>query len=246
MKSQVLGIEFDGLTIGEAAARALALTKQPRSAYICTPNPEIVWDAQTDRALRGAIAGADMVLPDGIGIVWASRVLGCPVPERVAGIDLLMALLGRFHGRLFLLGGRPGVAEHAAETIRAQFPDLTIVGCHDGYFDDPESAYDAVCMAAPELILVCMGSPKQELFMVDFARILPAGLMIGLGGTLDVLAGDVPRAPERWRRLGLEWLYRLLREPWRIRRLGCLPRFVWAVFRERIKKRGSEEPQSRD
>ncbi len=238
MTAEVLGVRFDGVTVDQAVSRALALMETGRGAYVCTPNPEIVWQCRGNAALRSAVAGADMTLADGVGIVWASRVLGCPVPERVAGYDFLLALLARFTGRVFLLGGRPGVAGEAGEAIRRRFPAVTVCGCLDGYFDDDGPVLEAIRQAAPQLLLVCLGSPRQEIWMAAHQKDLNVGLMAGLGGCLDVLSGRVRRAPEGWIRLHLEWLYRLLREPARFRRQMCLPAFVLAVLSEKIKKAG--------
>ncbi len=237
MRSQVLGVAFDPVTMDQAVEWALSLIEEHRGAYVCTPNPEIVWDCRRDKALATAIAGADMVLPDGVGVVWASRVLGCPVPERVTGYDFLLALLARFQGRLFLLGGKPGVAAAAAAAIEKQFPQLTVCGVMDGY-GDVQAQRRAVEDMTPDLVLVCLGSPRQELWMRENAGRLPVGLMAGLGGCLDVLSGRAKRAPERWIRLNLEWLYRLLRDPRRLTRQIRLPLFALAVLARRIKKPG--------
>ncbi len=246
-RSEVLGVRFDAVTLEQAADRALELMETGGGAcYICTPNPEILWRCRRNDALRAAVAGADLTLADGIGVVWASRALGAPVPERVTGFDFLLELLARFQGRAYLLGGRPGVAEDAAAAIRRRFPAVTVCGCHDGYFDESENdaVLERIRAASPELVLVCLGSPQQEIWMAaNRDRLEGVGLMAGLGGCLDVLAGRTKRAPEGWIRLRLEWLYRLLREPWRFRRQLCLPAFVLAVLAEKIKKRGSKEPQ---
>ena len=238
MTAEVLSVRFDGLTLDGAVDRALALMERRQDAYVCTPNPEIVWLCRRDKDLRAAIGAADMTLADGVGIVWASRVLGCPVPERVTGYDFLLALLGRFRGRVFLLGGKPGVGAEAAAAIERMFPALTVCGCLDGYFDDDGAAIEAVRGAGTDLLLVCMGSPRQELWMARNRGRLQVGLMAGLGGCLDVLSGRQRRAPERWIRLGLEWLYRLLHQPSRLGRQMRLPLFVLAVLAERIKKAG--------
>ena len=244
MTAEVLGVRFDALTLTEAVDQALALAEQRRCAYVCTPNPEIVWACRRNSALRAAVAGADMTLADGAGVVWAAKTLGRPVPERVAGYDFLLALLERFEGRLYLLGGRPGVAEQAAAAVERRFPRVRVCGFRDGYFEDGDAVLAAVRAAAPDLLLVCLGSPKQELWMACNAGQLPVGLMAGLGGSLDVLSGRVRRAPEGWIRLRLEWLYRLLQDPRRAKRMLCLPAFVLAVLAEKCKKKGgSEEPQ---
>lgn len=236
MRTDILGVGFDSFTMDEAVVRAMELMTQKRSAYVCTPNPEIVWAARKDNALKAAIHGADMVLPDGTGVVWASNMLKKPLPERVAGYDFLLALLERMEGSVFLLGGRPGVAEDAARTIKQRFPNITVAGCRHGYFEDEDEIHTAVCEAQPDLLLVCLGARRQEKWMARHAGELPVGLMAGLGGSLDVLAGRVKRAPAAWRKRGLEWLYRLLQEPSRIKRQIWLPRFVLAVMVQRIKK----------
>lgn len=244
MKSDVLGVAFNRVTVDEAVDRTLSRIAEGQSAYICTPNPEIVWACRKNAALRRAIDEADMTLADGIGVVWASRVLGdAPLPERVSGYDFLMALLARFEGRVFLLGGRPGVAERAVAEIERRFPAVTVAGCRDGYFQDGDEVLRTIREAAPDVILVCMGTPEQELWMQRNMPFLDRGVMIGLGGCLDVLAGDLRRAPERWIRANLEWLYRLIQQPWRLGRQLRLPLFVGAVLAGKIKKRGSKEPR---
>ena len=244
MRSEVLGVAYDPLTMTQAVDRALALIEERRSAYVCTPNPEIVWECRKNAALRAAIAGADMTLADGVGVVWAARTLGSPVPERVTGYDFLLSLLGRFEGRLYLLGGKPGVGTDAAAAIARQFPRVGLCGCRDGYFDDNEAVLADIRAASPDLLLVCMGSPKQEIWMAENRRRLDVGLMAGLGGCLDVLSGRLKRAPDRWIRWKLEWLYRLLQQPGRLGRQMRLPAFVLAVLAEKMKKgRGSGEPQ---
>ena len=237
MRSEILCVPFDQVTLDQAVERALSLIGEHRGAYVCTPNPEIVWACRKDKALAAAIAGADLVLADGVGVVWASRVLGCPVPERVAGYDFLLALLARFQGRLFLLGGKPGVAAEAAAAIEKQFPQVTVCGVMDGY-GDIQDQRRTVEDSMPDLVLVCLGSPRQELWMRESAGRLPVGLMAGLGGCLDVLSGRTRRAPERWVRLKLEWLYRLLHDPRRLARQMRLPLFAAAVLARRIKKPG--------
>ncbi|MCD8322149.1 MAG: WecB/TagA/CpsF family glycosyltransferase [Oscillospiraceae bacterium] len=236
MNASVLGVDFDQVTIAEAAAWAIEEMGRWRCSYVCTPNPEIVWACRRDEALRSAIAGADLTLADGVGIVWASRVLQCPVPERASGYDFLLALLAEMEGRVFLLGGRPGVAEQARRRIEEQFPCVTVCGVHNGYFQDEEPVLEAIRAARPDLLLVCLGSPRQELWMAANRGKLPVGLMAGLGGCLDVLAGQKRRAPHIWIRLHLEWLYRLFQEPGRIKRQIRLPLFAAAVLKERMRR----------
>ncbi len=236
----VLGAEIDRISLAGAIESALRRMNRRRGAYVVTPNTEIVLRAQRDAALRGAIRGAELSLPDSVGVALACRILGTPIEERVPGIDFALALLSRMAGEgksVFLLGGRESVALRAAEALRKRFPGLVIAGAENGYFDSREedAIIDRINAASPDLLLVCLGSPKQELWMQRCAPRLSVGLMAGLGGALDVIAGDIPRAPRLWRRCGLEWLFRLLREPGRINRVIKLPRILIAAARNRIK-----------
>ena len=234
LRIDVLGVEFDNLTLAEAVDRAQALAGGEGFHYVVTPNPEIVMTAQKDPAFQKVLSGADLVLPDGIGVIKAAAILGRPLKERVPGIDVAAALMGRMAGsgtRLFLLGAKPGVAESAAEKLRAAYPGLQICGTHDGYFQDDAPVVEAIRAARAEVVFVCLGAPKQEFWMARNGPETGAKLMLGLGGVLDVFAGAVERAPERWQRMGLEWLYRLIREPSRIGRMARLPLFLVQAYR---------------
>lgn len=238
---EVCGVEFDDLSIQEAVERALWLMEEARSVIAVTPNAEIVLEAQRNRALRSVIRSAELVLADGTGIIHASRIQGTPLHHRSAGIDFCSALLARMSElgqRVFLLGGVEGVAEEAGKRLEARYPGLVIAGTHNGFFNAEESytLIEQINAASPDLLIVCLGSPKQELWMKRCRERLLVGMMIGLGGTLDVYSGRVERAPERWRRLGLEWLYRLIREPRRFRRIVRLPAiYAVALFRRLFK-----------
>ena len=236
MTARILGVDVDGLTLPEAADKAMALAGSGKSAYVCTPNPEMIWLSRSDPALRDALAGADMAVADGVGVLCAAKLLGAPLPQRVTGYELMEALLAKGPGRVYFLGGKPGVAQRAAQAASRRWPGLTVAGCRDGYFSDAAPVLADIAAAEPDVILVCLGCPRQERFMAEAKTILPRGLMMGLGGSLDVLAGDVPRAPERWRGAGLEWLYRLIKQPSRIRRMPRLIGFAAAVLGEKIKR----------
>ena len=234
----ILGVGFDSLTMDEAVERGMALMAEKKGAYVVTPNPEIVMLARSDAALLSAIDSAAMVLPDGVGVVKGARILGTPLKEKVPGIDFAQGLFAKMAegGKtLFLLGAKPGVAEAAAETLKARFPGLALCGTNDGYFQDDAPVVEKINAASPDLLLVCLGAPKQELWMQANAPKLRCGLMAGLGGSLDVFAGITERAPELWQKLGLEWLYRLLKEPSRAKRMSNLPKFGFAVIGKRIK-----------
>jgi N-acetylglucosaminyldiphosphoundecaprenol N-acetyl-beta-D-mannosaminyltransferase len=230
IKCDVLGIPFDAVTLDEAVQKGLALTQS--GGRVVTPNPEIVWACQTNPAVMDAVAGADLILADGVGITRAARKLGRPLPCRVPGSDWLTKMLeacAQSGKRVFLLGGKPGVAESAKERAEGLYPGLIVCGTHDGYFLEDGPVLDAVRLAAPDFLAVCLGAPKQELWMARNAGQLGGILLAGLGGSLDVLAGNIKRAPKIFQKAGLEWLYRVIRQPARIKRLFVIPKYLRAV-----------------
>lgn len=235
MKINILGVAFDALTLGEAEERADALLRSGAGGYIVTANPEIVLRCREDAAYAAAVNGAELVLADGVGDLCAARILGTPLPGRVAGSDLVPRLLARLAergGSVFLYGARPGVAERAGESLQSACPGLRIAGTENGYISDETALLEALEREKPDLLLLGLGAPRQELWMAKNRQRTPA-VMIGVGGLLDVFAGDIPRAPETWQRLGLEWLYRLLREPRRFKRVIRLPKILFLALRER-------------
>lgn len=237
MKINVCDIEFDDLTPDEAVERGMALLDTPSASYIVTPNPEIAWACRRDAELKAIVNGADLVLADGIGIVYGAKILGRPMKGKVAGCDFILDMFARMEDTgktVYLLGAKPGVAEKAAENLSSQFPGLKIVGTSDGYFKEDAPVVERINAVSPDLLLVCLGAPKQEKWMAANAERLDVRLMAGLGGSLDVFAGIVERAPEKWQKLGLEWLYRLKKEPKRIKRMSVLPAFLISMVGRRI------------
>ena len=242
MKVDVLGISFDEVSIEQAVSRACKIMLGGEKAYIVTPNPEIVWACRRNEPLRDAVNGAGMVLPDGIGIIIGARILGTPFRAgRVPGVDFAAALFGKMAESglsVFLLGAKPGVAELAGGNLAEKYPGLRIAGVADGYFTDDGAVIEKINAANPSLLLVCLGAPKQELWMAKNSGRLTVPLCAGLGGALDIFAGKAKRAPVFFRRFGIEWLYRIAREPHRIIRCLKLPLFVLAVVARRIFGRG--------
>lgn len=241
MKTEILGIQFDNLTREEAARRGAELLEEDCFHYVVTPNPEFILAAEGDGEFRAVLNGADLVLPDGIGVVYSARILGRPLQGRVPGIEFaedMLACLNGTGGRLYLLGAKPGVSEEAGRRILERYPNLTLCGTQDGYFKDEEAALLKVAAARPDLLFVCLGAPKQEKWMARWGRHTGARLAIGLGGALDVFAGSVERAPESWRKLGLEWAYRLKKEPKRIGRMAKLPLVLVKAAGERAREGG--------
>jgi len=238
MRTEILGVGYDDVTMAEAVQRGLALIDEHRAAYVVTPNPEIIMLARENAALVSAIEDASLVLADGVGVTIGAKILGTPMKARVPGIDFasnLMAEMAKREMSVFLFGAKPGVAEKAAENLSEKYPGLRIVGVNDGYFKDDAPIIEKINAAKPDFLFVCLGAPKQETWMQTNADKLDVGLMAGLGGCMDVYAGNVQRAPERWQKMGLEWLYRLLKEPSRIGRMMKLPKFVFAVIGQRIR-----------
>lgn len=238
MKIDVMGLKFDSMTMDEALSRAEALLRGEKAAYAVTPNAEIAYEALHDVQLREMLNGADLMLPDGAGVVLASKLLRTPVKQKVAGVDFAAGLLGileRNGQSLYLLGGKTGIGELAAQKMLEAHPQLRIAGIADGYFQDEAPVIAKINASGADALFVCLGAPKQERFMVQHLQELHVHLMAGLGGSLDAFAGTVQRAPAWMIRLNLEWLYRLIREPKRFRRMLRLPKYLWAVMLKRIR-----------
>lgn len=238
MKTEIMGLRFDNVTMDEALAAAEKLLEQEGAARVVTPNAEIAYEALHDASLCALLNEAELVLPDGAGVVLASRLLKTPLKQKVAGVEFAEGLLGvlaRTGKRLYLLGGKPGVGELAAQKMRARHPALEIVGIADGYFQDETPVVEKINASGADVLFVCLGAPKQELFMQRHRAQLKVRLMAGLGGSLDAFAGTVKRAPRWMIRLNLEWLYRLIKEPKRFKRMLRLPKYLWAVIIKRIR-----------
>ncbi len=239
MRIDVLGVGFDNVTMAEAVEFGCRLLEQPGSHYVVTPNPEIVEVCRNDPAAMAAVNGADLVLPDGIGIIKGAAMLGTPLKEKTPGIEFagyLMGKMAEMRRSLYLLGAKPGVAEQAAEKLRARYPGLSIVGVHDGYFQEDGPVVEDIRRSGADCVFVCLGAPKQELWMQKNAMATGARLLCGLGGSLDVFAGVVERAPKFWSDHGLEWFYRLCKEPRRIGRMMKLPLFLVHVRQEKRRR----------
>ena len=222
----------------EALNRAEVLMAEGGPHLVVTPNAEIVQQANGDPEFFDLIAGADLVIPDGIGVIYASKILGRPLKERVPGVDFASGLMARMATKgqkLFLLGAKPGVAEEAAARLTAAHPGLVICGTHDGYFKEDGPVVEAIKASGADVVFVCLGAPKQEKWIRRNGEATGASLLIGLGGSLDVFAGRVERAPEVWQKMGMEWLYRALKEPVRLKRVAKLPFFLCSAVGARIK-----------
>ena len=239
MRIDVLGVGFDNVTMAEAVEQGMALLHSEGSHYVVTPNPEIVEACRENGAARAAVNGADLVLPDGIGIIKGAAMLGTPLKEKTPGIEFAAHMMERMAGEgmsLYLLGAKPGIAEQAAEKLSAQYPGLKIAGTHDGYFKEDGPVVEDIRQSGADCVFVCLGAPKQEFWMAKNGPATGAHLLCGLGGSLDVFAGTVERAPKFFCDHGLEWFYRLCKEPKRIGRMMKLPLFLVHVKQEKRKK----------
>lgn len=236
MRIDVLGVGFDNITMDQAVAEGVRLMDTPGVHYAVTPNPEIIEVCREDPEALEAVNGADLVLADGIGVIYGAKILGTPLKGRVTGIGFAQNLMARMaeNGKsLYLLGAKPGVAEKAAAELRRQYPGLRIAGTHDGYFREDAPVAEAIRASGADVAFICLGAPKQEKWMQKNGGATGAHLLIGLGGCLDVFSGEVQRAPEAFQKLGLEWLYRLAKEPRRIGRMMKLPLFLVHAAAER-------------
>ncbi len=242
----ILGVRVDRLSqqqaldrIEQIIARRRASDNQAPCRQIITVNPEFVMAAQRNQHFRIAINQAALVLPDGIGVVWAAHYLGQPTPERITGTDTLVASAQRCAAagyRLYLLGAAPGVAEAAGARLQELAPGLGIAGTYAGSPapDEEDAIIERLRAARADVLCVAYGAPAQDLWIWRNLSRLPVAVAMGVGGAYDFLSGHQRRAPRAIQRLGLEWLYRLYREPWRWRRMLALPRFaVQVVLRGR-------------
>ena len=232
MRVNVLGVGFDNLTMGEAVAKGLDLIRSGGCHYVVTPNPEIVEKCRENPAAMEVVNKAALVLPDGIGVVKGAAMLGTPLKERVPGFEFATHLVGHMAEEgmsLYLLGAKPGVAEQAARKLQETHPKLKIAGTQDGYFKEDAPVVEAIRASGADVVFVCLGAPKQENWMIEHGPETGASFLIGLGGSLDVFAGTVKRAPKGWQKLGLEWLYRLFQDPKRLFRRYVVTntKFLW-------------------
>ena len=230
-KIKILGVSFDAVNQSEASELIFSAcqNKNQKPFIVVTPNPLMVMNAQKNNTLFSALSSANLSLADGIGIITAAKRMGAPLPERVTGIDTaydVINKLAKINGSVYLFGSLPGIAEAAAVELTATFPSLRIVGVHHGYFEGDEKIIENIVLSAPDLLIVCLGSPKQEIWAHNHKKELRGvGAVMCLGGALDVWSGKVKRAPTIFIKLRLEWLWRMIREPKRIKGLPKIIKF---------------------
>ena len=238
----IRGVNIRNVTMNEAMdyTREVLTSERTSPAVIYTPNAEIAQLCIDNPEIAQLINSADFIIPDGAGVVLASKILGKPLKEKVAGVTLSEKAIGQLNeigGRLYLLGGKPGVAETAKANLAVKYPNCTVCGVRDGYFkpeDEPEIIAQ-INAAAPDAVFVCLGAPRQEKWIARHRGEISAKLMMGLGGSIDIWAGTAKMVPDIFLKLNLEWFYRLCKQPSRLGRMMKLPKYVFGCMFYRIR-----------
>ncbi len=234
----ILGVKVAGVTMREAISLIEGFIEKRVGVLVATANAEMLMRATYDKKLRHILNEAALVVPDGAGTVWAAHHLGQYMPERVAGYDLAQELMKKApekKWRIYFFGSAPGVADKAKAKAEKLYPGIEIVGIRNGFFkpEDEPQIISAIKTAKPDILLAALGVPKQEKWLSKYRKELGVPVSIGVGGTLDVMAGVMKRAPRWMQRAKLEWLFRGLMQPTRAKRLLALPKFVVKVHRSR-------------
>ena len=239
----ILGVPVVPYTMDEAVTKLTQDTLKNRRNFVVTANAEIIMMAQGDKEYKTLLSEtADLILPDGAGTVWAGNYLGYTIPERVAGYDLYLRLLeeaAKNNIPVYFFGGKPGIAEEAAKEGHHRWPSLNVAGCRNGYFSSEEEAeiIEGINRSGAAMLFAALGAPKQEKWLAKYREQLGPCLLMGIGGSFDVLAGKVQRAPKWMQDAKLEWFFRLVKQPSRFGRMLALPKFVFAVRSEKGKKK---------
>lgn len=234
----IYGIPFSKRSMDETVQLLTRSIEERQLTHVITANPIMIMAALDDPGYKRMMLKADLIVPDGAGVVWAAKYAGNPVAERVTGIELINRLLEqgeRRHWKVYLLGTTQEIIEAAAEKLQLQYPQVRIVGCRNGFFtaEQDDEVVEAIRQAAPDLLFVARGADTQEPWIVKYKQRLNVPIVMGVGGSFDVISGRLKRAPVLFQKLRLEWLFRLLQEPKRYKRMLVLPKFVVKVLRDK-------------
>lgn len=211
-----------------------------KSLFIVTANPEIIMAARTSTAYSEVLKTADYILPDGIGVMIGSKILNQPLKQKLPGYELMLDFLAYAAAQrksVYFYGAKPGYATQAASNAVSLYPGLRIAGATDGYRSDKENAAAEIAALQPDFIFVAMGAPIQEDWIARYRHLFPTSVLMGVGGSIDVLSGNVKRAPQFWVKNNLEWLYRLISQPARAKRMMKIPAFLFLVFKKRVSRK---------
>jgi N-acetylglucosaminyldiphosphoundecaprenol N-acetyl-beta-D-mannosaminyltransferase len=236
--NEVLGYNFVNNHMDELVNEIAARLGSSLKTFIVTANPEIITYAQSNPSYENVLKSANYIIPDGVGIIMASKILNTPLTERLAGFDLMERLLNLSNKKtysVYFLGTKPHIIEKTVENIQKKFPFIKVAGYHHGYFKDEHKIINEIKEKEPDLIFVGLGFPKQEKWIVKHFHEFNKGLFIGVGGCLNVWAGVDKRAPKIWRDLNLEWLYRVIKQPSRLKRIVAIPIFLTRVINIKYK-----------
>ena len=239
---EIVGIKIDKLDFLEAQEKVIDFLEGNHLNMIFTPNSEMLLDAVKDRELENILNEAQLVIPDGIGVVIASKFYGTPLKERVTGVDLSMKILelgAKRNSKLFLLGASKESVEAAAEKIKENYKGINVVGIRDGYYleDDEEQIIDEISNSGADILFVGLGAPRQEKLIYKYKDRLGVKIALGFGGGIDVLSGAVKRAPDFYQKAGLEWFYRFIKQPSRFMRILKLPKFILLAMYDAVSTR---------
>lgn len=236
MKEQILGVQVNTENYDQLIPKVFRNIEDNKKSLVVAINPEKLMKAKEDPELKALLNRAEFQIPDGIGVIIASKLQKGNIRSRVTGVDMMDRVVreaARTGHAIFLYGAKPGVADKAAQQLQQTYPNLIVAGTQDGYEPDNDKVIDIINQAKPSILFVAMGSPKQEQWIEQHRDELHPTLYQGVGGSFDVLAGNVKRAPAVFQRFGAEWLYRLLKEPSRIQRQMNLPKFLFEVFKQK-------------
>ncbi|AMQ07902.1 MULTISPECIES: WecB/TagA/CpsF family glycosyltransferase [Sporosarcina] len=236
MKETILGVQVNTENYDELIPKVFRNIEDKKKSLVVAINPEKLMKAKEDPGLKALLNRAEFQIPDGIGVIIASKLKKGSISSRITGIDMMDRIVreaARTGRAVFLYGAKPGVADKAAQQLKQTYPDLIVAGTQDGYESDTSKVLETINKAKPDILFVAMGSPKQEQWIEQHRDNLYPTLYQGVGGSFDVLAGNVKRAPAAFQKMGAEWLYRLLKEPSRLKRQMNLPKFLFEVFKQK-------------
>jgi exopolysaccharide biosynthesis WecB/TagA/CpsF family protein len=234
-RTEILGIPIDNINFSEAYEKIEEFLNENSCKAVYTPNSEMLYMASRNNKFREILSSGDLILPDGMGVILASKLIKKTLKQKVSGVDIVKGILSKYSLKVFLLGGKPGIAKKAGEEIESTYKNIKVIGTHHGYFKDNDNKkiLEMINKESSDLLIVCLSMKKQEEWIYNNKSALRVKIAIGAGGTLDILSGAVSLTPEIIRKTGFEWLHRLIREPKRIKRMSVIPVFLLKVLFKR-------------